>query len=663
MDAAKLVAEWGSGTSSTTSVSASPSTFATTDTVQLTATVSGTGAIPSGTVTFVAGDVVLGTAPLAAGSKNATATLSAAGLEIAGANAIAGAVYSGDSHYLASSGDAALTLKLPASGSLVIPSVTPNPVTQIGASWPYILRLTEMAGVQTKVTSFTVNGANNLSNLPNPNIAPHGSLSVSLAGSGLTVPLNRVFDFVGADLNGGSWQQSLTVPFVGPAGPSRIPGIVLSVSPSMAQRNPSADPSCQWSQQVTVQETGGYETTLNSFGEANLSLTSSLPAIFGTTRLAPLGFLTGTVCFPGSPAPSQGTYTITGVSESGSLVTASTAAAFTAAPGLAATFAVSSPSVSIPLLAGTKTGSSSFDLKFSSGSPAWTASVIPASQKWLTVSALSGTGNATLQLQGSASGLSNGVYNAIVSIQAQDSLPQSIQVPVALIVGASSGISIAGVGNAASGAQAFAPGQLMAVYGTNLAAYQLIAGIQPLPLTLASASATVNGVAAPLWFVSPTQINLQIPYETGLGTAFLAINNGGQVASYPFQVSAAAPGIFAFNGSLVPYPTAAQNQTIVAFITGDGDVTPTLASGASPPATSTLAQLPVSRQALSLTVGGEKASIVFNGIVPGLIGVTQVNFTVPPDAIVGVDPVVVTVGGVSSAPVNLTVTAATGSKI
>jgi len=62
-----------------------------------------------------------------------------------------------------------------------------------------------------------------------------------------------------------------------------------------------------------------------------------------------------------------------------------------------------------------------------------------------------------------------------------------------------------------------------------------------------------------------------------------------------------------------------------------------------------------------MKIGGEQANIVFHGIVTGLIGVTQINFTVPMDAKTGVQPVVVTVGGVSSAPVNLTVLPASGT--
>jgi uncharacterized protein (TIGR03437 family) len=661
VDAARLIAEWNSGTASTTTLSVNPATIGTTDTVQLTATVTGAGPVPSGTVTFVAGDVTLGSAALKPAGKAATAVISASGSLIVGGNLIVGALYSGDSNYVASSGTTTVAVKLPASGSLVIPTVTPNPVPQLGFGWPYALRLSEMAGVATQLTAFTIDGENNLNNFQTTNIAANGSLSVELQGSGLTVPVNRNFHFEGMDASGATWQQNLVVPFTGPAIPVKIPGISLTVSPSIMQRNPSADPSCRWSQQVTVQETGGYQTTLLVF--IGLSTGSNivdynLSQFFGTARLAPWGVLTGTACYANVEVPALGSYQLSGVSEIGAPVSATATVSLAQASAAPTTMTVSAPSVSISAPAGTNSGAAQLGLQFGAGSPAWTAVVIPAVQNWLSVSSLAGAGNTTLQLTVSAAGLSNGVYNATISIQAQDVLPQSIQVPVTFVVGASSNLSIGGIANAGSFTHSYAPGQLIAVFGSNLVAAEQIAGIQPLPLTMNGTSATVNGVAAPLWFVSPGQINLQIPYETSAGPAVLGINNGGQIASFQLNVTPTAPGIFASNGSLVPYATGQQGEEIVAYITGDGDVTPTLATGASPSSSLTLSQLPASRQPLTLTVGGQPATIVFDGIVSGLIGVTQVNFNIPSNVPTGVQPVVVTAGGVSSAPVNVTVTAA-----
>jgi uncharacterized protein (TIGR03437 family) len=58
---------------------------------------------------------------------------------------------------------------------------------------------------------------------------------------------------------------------------------------------------------------------------------------------------------------------------------------------------------------------------------------------------------------------------------------------------------------------------------------------------------------------------------------------------------------------------------------------------------------------VTMTVGGQPASISFIGIPSGLVGVTQINYVVPANAPVGVQPVVVTVGGVASPAAKLNV--------
>ena len=73
-----------------------------------------------------------------------------------------------------------------------------------------------------------------------------------------------------------------------------------------------------------------------------------------------------------------------------------------------------------------------------------------------------------------------------------------------------------------------------------------------------------------------------------------------------------------------------------------------------PPRTTPVGQLPKPRTPLTVTVGGLKADVVFVGN-PWLVGVTQVNFTVPANAPTGAQAVVVTLRGVASAPATLNV--------
>jgi uncharacterized protein (TIGR03437 family) len=317
------------------------------------------------------------------------------------------------------------------------------------------------------------------------------------------------------------------------------------------------------------------------------------------------------------------------------------------------------PTVS-PTFVNISGSSATVNLSFSGGSPQWTAAVSPANltTNWLTVSPSSGTGAAQLNLTASPAGLANGVYTATLLIQSVNATPQFTSVPVTLVVGGSSSISIGGVSNAASGQVVFAPGMLMSVYGTNLGPATQHAGSVPLPFNMQGVSATVNGFSAPLLDVTPGQLNLQVPYEVGAGTAVLGVNNNGLVTSFPFQVSPSGPGIFmTFDGAgnLVPFATGKPGDILLAFITGEGDVTPAVITGSAPHAAS-VAKLPMPALPATLTVGGVPATIDFIGIPFGLVGVTQINFTIPANAPLGPQPVVVTIGGVPTAPVTLTVT-------
>jgi uncharacterized protein (TIGR03437 family) len=69
-----------------------------------------------------------------------------------------------------------------------------------------------------------------------------------------------------------------------------------------------------------------------------------------------------------------------------------------------------------------------------------------------------------------------------------------------------------------------------------------------------------------------------------------------------------------------------------------------------------LSQLPKPQLPVTVTVGGVPATIPFIGIVSGLVGVTQINFTIPNGVPTGVQPVVVTVGTAASPPANINVT-------
>jgi uncharacterized protein (TIGR03437 family) len=216
-------------------------------------------------------------------------------------------------------------------------------------------------------------------------------------------------------------------------------------------------------------------------------------------------------------------------------------------------------------------------------------------------------------------------------------------------------MTIGGFSNAASGQQAYAPGMIMSIYGGGMGEFEQAASATPLPSMLAGFQAFINGVSAPLYYVSPNQVNLQIPYTISPGSATLSL---GGPWTYPpdktFTVSAAAPGIFMFaDGSVNPSRTAHAGDTVVMFITGDGMTSPPVLAGWTPDPGVT----PQPQQMPSITVGGVAVAqpFAYIGIPSWSVGVTQINFTIPANVPAGAQPVVVTVGSASSFPATITI--------
>jgi uncharacterized protein (TIGR03437 family) len=653
IDAQRLIAAWDTGSVSTTSVGADPSSAGLGDTVTLTATVKGNpGAPPTGTVTFlVAGgiDAIAGSASLAAAGGAATAHVSVAGNLALGGKIVA--LYGGDATYQGSAGTVTVGVTMPGPGSLVVAYLTPNPSPKIPGLqiWPIEVVLTERAGVATTLTGFTFNGVSEpLSLFSGTSIPANGSVTARLSAMNLS-STDISLHFAGRDPDGTAWSRDLTDHFANPSGTLPAPGMTLVSSLTSVAMNPQADPSCQWSHQLVLHETGGFAVQLSSISPASAG---SIQQLFGTTRLAPFGSLTANVCLPGSAGTGTRTYQIGGTSDTAVTLTASVSVAYAAAATSPATFAAAPAFLTLT----EADPSGTLNLTFTGGSPQWTLAVLPAKPDWLTLSSTSGTGSAAVTISASATGLSRGAWNATVVVQAAGAVPQAVSVPVTFVVGASATTSIQGVANGASFTTDYAPGMVLSVFGTQLASGTGSASSLPLPLSMFGVSATVNGVSAPLYFVSPGQINLQVPYETTLGAATLAINNNGEVAVFPFRVTVAAPGIFAAgDGGLAPNPTGSTGQALLAFVTGDGDLSPTLATGATPSSSVSVSRLPKPRLPVSLTVGGVAATIAFVGVPPGLSGVTQINFTVPDGLSPGDQPMVVTVGGIASKPAKLTI--------
>ncbi len=658
VDAMNFVTQWNTktqGVAVTLTVNTAKATV--NDTVAMTAGVApaaGSGT-PTGTVAFSAGGIALGTVTLTSRGGQQVADLTFPAYLLGTGTLSLVAAYSGDAAFSSGGTTKTLQIVVPSGAAAIVPSapstVWPSAGDPQGLSWQTTLSLSEVAGVAAILTGFTIDGiAQPLSQyFPSPAIPPSSTVHANVVFRNLTPPVIRTFGFTGLDTAGQTWSRQVSVNYF-PVPPGE--DFNLSATPLVVAQNTSADPSCQWSVQLNLDDLGGYLNLLSSLYAG--SINTSLASVFGSTRLDAWAGLQGTLCFTGitPPASTSVQISLDGLNQQ---VTVS----FAGPPATPGKVSTSPASVTLAPAVGGQTAQATLAVNLTDKTQPWTATVFPANRttSWLTLSQLSGTGSAQVTLTASGAGFEPGAYKASIVLQSPNAVPQYVDVPVMFVLGgAASGAAITSIGNAATYQTTGSAGMLLAIFGKNLAGTTQTSSGNPLPFTSSGVSATVNGLAAPLVYISPTQINIQIPFEAGTGPAVLGIRNNGQVAGFQFQIAPAAPGIFADgSGNLVPIPAVKQGGTTTLYATGTGDVTPALKSGWTPFSGTSLSNLPKPVLPLSVTVGGVPAFVLYAGNSSGLIGALQVNFTVPASVPPGVQPLVLTVNGVSSPPVNITI--------
>ena len=224
-------------------------------------------------------------------------------------------------------------------------------------------------------------------------------------------------------------------------------------------------------------------------------------------------------------------------------------------------------------------------------------------------------------------------------------------------------VSANGVVNAASFAPRISPGALATVFGSNFALVN--AGAQtPLPTSVESVSVSVNGQLAPVLYVTPTQVNFQVPWETALGPATVTVVvNGGASNAVTVNVLGAAPGLFSTSSGQAivqnsdytlnsPSNPAKVGSTIIAYLSGSGSVSPSVADGTIAP----LGTLVYANSPSGATIGSSAAQVSFAGLAPGFVGLVQVNIVVPSGLATGTYPLTVTIGSETSNSATISVT-------
>jgi len=125
-------------------------------------------------------------------------------------------------------------------------------------------------------------------------------------------------------------------------------------------------------------------------------------------------------------------------------------------------------------------------------------------------------------------------------------------------------IAPAGVMNAAGTTpqSGVAPGGIVSIFGVNLASDTLVAPDGMLPQTLGGLTVRVGDRILPLFFVSPQQINAQLPDDLATGSQVLIVSPSGMAdVRAPFTVVRNAPGLF---------PVAVDGQAMAMAIHEDG---------------------------------------------------------------------------------------------
>jgi uncharacterized protein (TIGR03437 family) len=233
-------------------------------------------------------------------------------------------------------------------------------------------------------------------------------------------------------------------------------------------------------------------------------------------------------------------------------------------------------------------------------------------------------------------------------------------------------VSEGGVVNNGSFAVSPAPvasGSIAAVFGTNLNDGTFVLGSSfgangRLVTTLGGSSATVNNIPTPMFYSTPGQLGIQIPFEVTGGTATIRVTVAGQT-SVPrtFAVDTVAPGIFTTTNDgkgtaallhqdgvtpVTAQNPAKPNEVVISFLTGLGALSPALQTGE--PAALNRVGNPV------LTVDEAAAEILFAGAAPGFVGLNQINFRIPPNTRTGAAiPVRLTANGKQSNAVTIPV--------
>jgi uncharacterized protein (TIGR03437 family) len=223
--------------------------------------------------------------------------------------------------------------------------------------------------------------------------------------------------------------------------------------------------------------------------------------------------------------------------------------------------------------------------------------------------------------------------------------------------------NITSVVNAGNYGSDVAPGGLISVFGTNLSPVNMATSEIPLPTALANSCLSVDGLPVPILFVSPTQVNAQMPFQAVGDVTLILRTPGGISNNFNLVIEPNAPSVF--YGTVGPednIPTVVRfddnelvtpshpihrdsGSALVIYLTGLGQTYPAVATGQPAPSN----PLSTSLVQPTVTLGGVNLPVLYSGLAPGLVGVDQINVSVPSNVPTGFSvALIITEGDVST---------------
>jgi uncharacterized protein (TIGR03437 family) len=247
-------------------------------------------------------------------------------------------------------------------------------------------------------------------------------------------------------------------------------------------------------------------------------------------------------------------------------------------------------------------------------------------------------------------------YPSLTSVQVKSILISSVRQTTALngktfsggvvhaaraLTAAASQNTVTTVSAADFSSMVLAPDSIASVFGSRLGTATELAQYLPLPSSLAGSTVKINGISAPLFAVTPGQINLLIPSQLAVGPAEIVVTAAdGTISRGMVTITNCQPGIFTANQAGSGAPAAAWTRDgLTYFPAGRSDGT-TLAMDAGSflvlactglryaPQTDGNAGNGVA-ESVQISIGGVSAPVIFAGAQGNFAGLDQVNLKIP----------------------------------